>query len=386
MVSDTALHLRASSVPLAWRCAESCRQLADEARIDRPHEITEQGSAFHKWAESIDLPQRADVGAIATRYDVDSNDIDQLCAYASVAWRELQKWHAGGETEYKMEYQSPLEVGDFSTISLEGTADRLRVDGTTGYVLDWKSGWLLGDYEHQQRAYAFLTLMCVGKPIEKVYTTTVHVRLGFYETKVYTAAELRSWFDDLKLRLRNGLGKFNPGAHCDNCSRHYACVGSAEFNSRALAAIQNGDGTAVVELTHENKALVGPQLAEAFSLVKYVEKRCKEFREALKTQVMSVGEMPTGDNGKVLRIIEMEKRSLDPKKAWPVLQEHMDIDEINRACTVSLAKCQDVVGAKAADGTKGVVRKQLLEELETAGAVHVKRVEQLREVKGTTHV
>ncbi|MCH7872848.1 MAG: PD-(D/E)XK nuclease family protein, partial [Planctomycetes bacterium] len=205
-----------------------------------------------------------------------------------------------------------------------GSIDRRKiVDEKSVRHLDYKTGYLDGGYDHQQRCYAYLAV--INNPaIEEVYSAVSYVRLGWWEATTYTREELLAWHADFMLRLRNGLGSFNPADHCGRCDRMHGCPGAKAYTQNSLAILNNG--TVPVELTVANKATMGPVLAQHLRDVRFIEKRCKEFRAVLKLQIQKVGPIPAGIDGRVLGIVKQNRRSLDAQKAWPILAKRLTRD------------------------------------------------------------
>lgn len=369
---NTTLNIRCSRLDRAWICAESLNP--GDPSIETPSEPADLGSAFHEWSRTRGT---ADQEEIATRYNVSADELDRLVAYSMIAERDLKAWFAGAAAERALVYQEPWDCPPYDKIRLAGSVDRCEVLGESAAILDYKTGRVDTGYEHQQRGYAFL-LMRAETGITEVKSATVYVAHGYWKGRTYKVASLESWWHDFKRRLANGIGRFAPGPHCGFCPRRPTCPGVQAYQQSALAVVNDGDTP--LELTVENMAVVGPQLAETRSNVSYIAKRCEEFMEVLRAQVIEVGgEIPAGD-GKVLKIIEVNRRSLDAQKAWPVLARQLNDEQIAGVCKISLSKCQEIVGAKAERGTKGAVRKQLADDLEEAGAVIPSITKQLREV------
>lgn len=375
---STTLNIRASRCDTAWECAESIVLDPERVRINQPHELTELGIAFHEWARSIESDERSDPAVIAQRYGVDADELDMLCAFAMIAERDIGNWFAGSDTEVEYSHTCEFDCPPYTHLRLSGSIDRQKiVDEKSWRHLDYKTGYLDGGYDHQQRCYAFLAV--INDPeIEEVYSAVSYVRLGWWEAKTYTREELLAWHRDFMLRLRNGLGSFNPADHCGRCDRLHGCPGAKAYTQHSLAIL--GDGTVPVELTVANKATMGPVLAQYLRDVRFIEKRCQQFRAVLKMQIQNVGPVPSGIDGKVLGITKSSRRSLDAKRSWPILVQHLSQDEINGACSVSLSKCQDAVAAKMETG-KGKARTALAEQLQAAGAVKTAVIESLKETK-----
>lgn len=375
---STTLSIRASRSDTAWECAESVVLDPEAIRINQPHELTELGSAFHEWAQSIESDERSDPTVIAQRYGVEADELDMLCAFAMIAERDISKWFTGSDTEIKHSHICAFDCPPYTHLRLSGSIDRRKiVDKKIHRHLDYKTGYLDGGYDHQQRCYAFLAV-ANDPEIESIYSAVSYVRLGWWEAKTYTREELLAWFEDFMLRLRNGLGSFNPADHCGRCDRMHGCPGAKAYTQNSLAILSNG--AVQVELTAENKTTIGPLVAQTLRDVRFIEKRCAEFRAVLKLQIQKVGPVPSGIDGKVLGIVKANKRSLDAQKAWPILSKRMTRDEINSACSVSLGKCQNAIAAKVETG-KGKARTAIAEELQAAGAIKTAVTESLKETK-----
>jgi hypothetical protein len=354
-----------------------------ETPIAPEGEAAKLGSAFHVWAESIFEDEPADVPEIADRYGVDPDELHRLAAYAYTAWRDIK------------DYFTPASQAE---VSFEGTAkshpeyhftgstDRLEVqleptspDPPWACVLDWKTGRVEGSYEQQFRQYAWL--VCMKYPeVQVVHVIACYVQLKFWETHTYTREQLTTWHEDFLRRLDNGIGRYQPGDHCEFCPRRCTCPGAREYSRNAIETMSD---IPLEQLTVENRDELGPAYNECYRKVQHIMKRCEEFKASIKQLVHDVGGIPDG-KGKMLGITETNRRSLDPMNAWPILQQYMSDAEIAEATKISLKKCQDTVAARTS-GAKGEARKQLLRALEGAEAVRVKTTESMREMKAPLH-
>lgn len=373
---NQTLHIRASAADRAWDCTESLLP-GDGPLVSPTGEAAELGSAFHEWARTRN--NGADLEEIVTRYGVDAEDLDRLVAYAMIAERDLRKWFVGATAERSMEHREMWDCPPYTEIHLTGTVDRAEVVGERGAILDYKTGRIETGYEHQQHAYAFLWL-CQNPEIIEVQSATVHVAHGYWRGRTYSSKSLWAWWYDLLRRLGNGVGRFSPGDHCSFCPRRPTCPGVAAYHRSALATVvdERSEGSAL-ELTADNKELRGPEVAEKRRKVAYIAKRCEEFMSVLRNTVDEIGDVPAGD-GKVLRILETRRQSLDTLKAWSILSETIGQEALAEACSISLSKCKQFVRDAAYKGSKGQVAQQLVDELERADAISTKTIKQLREV------
>lgn len=374
---SNTLNIRCSRLDRAWICAESLNP--GEPSIETPSEPADLGSAFHEWSRTRDT---SDQSEIATRYSVSADELDRLIAYSMIAERDLKAWFHGAAPERALVHEEPWDCPPYDKIRLTGSIDRSEVLGESAAILDYKTGRVDTGYEHQQRGYGFLMIRAEPR-ITEVKSATVYVAHGYWKPRTYKVESLESWWFDFKRRLANGIGRFSPGSHCGFCPRRPTCPGVYAYERSALAIATSQDPEVFeTELTVENKAIVGPQLAERRSSVSFIAKRCEEFMSVLRAKVIEVGgEIPAGD-GKVLKIIKVNRRTLDAQKAWPVLARWLKDEQIAGVCKISLSKCQEIVGKEAPHGTKGAVRKQLADDLEESGAVIPGITEQLREVAG----
>ncbi len=368
----TTLHIRASAADRAWDCTESLLP-GDGPLVSPTGEAAELGSAFHEWARTRN--NGANLEEIVTRYGVDAEDLDRLVAYAMIAERDLRKWFVGASAEAPMGYGEPWDCPPYTDIKLTGTVDRQEVVGERAAIMDYKTGRVDTGYGHQQRAYGFL-MICVCPDVTEVQSATVFVRQGYWKARIYTRKQLEAWWYDLKRRLANGMGKFQPGDHCSFCPRRPTCPGVKAYHQTALACVD--EPVFEGELTVENKEIEGPFLAERRRKVVYIAQRCKDFLNVLRATAIEVGEIPAGD-GKVLRIIDTHRKDLDTLKAWPILSATIGQEALAEACEIKLTKCKQFV-RDATDKGKGAAAQELVEELERAGAVSTRIVKQLREV------
>ena len=376
MPGEPIVKVRASSADQVWDCVESIMAPPGEVTVNPEHDATRVGNAFHAWAQHIDDDERPSSGEYAEQFGCDPEELDRLCAYACVAWRELQDWFGGGDVEQSM--SQTCTMADGRTWLLTGTVDRLALDVNVAYILDWKTGYIEAGYEHQQRAYG--ALVCLNNElVEKVFSCRVYPRLGLVDTKEYSAVQLLEWLGHFETRISNGLGSFAPGPHCERCKRRATCPGIREATQSALACI-DGDA-AIVNLTASNKAELGPVLAEQVRKVRFVAKRCDEYLGAVRDMIRPLGSVPAGDDGRVLKLIPQNRRKIKPAEAWPVLHQFLDDSQVLETVKVSLTAVEKAVADNADRGQKGIQKKRLAAALEDAKAIEINVTETMRETK-----
>ena len=374
----TTIKLRASSADVAWACGASLVPQSDHPVEYREHP-TEIGSAMHAWTRYIRDPERRpETEDLATQFTVDAEELQMLCNTAAKIYREhLAGLFADGETE--TQGMITRNLGD-DILELTGHLDDVAFFANLAYLNDWKSGRLEGMSEHQQRAYCMLLFSADGD-LEQVQSILTYVRLGYFETTTYTREQIYAWFIELQTRILNGLQKFSPGEHCARCQNALTCTGAAEHQTKCLALFDDDKGLSMTELTRETAAELGPIIADKVAKVRFIEKRCEAFIKAVRERVLVIGEVPAGD-GKVLRVQQVNRRSLNSRLALPVIVDALSADEYASVVKFSISKVEQAVANKRPTGTTVVAaKKKLTNALDKAGAIYTTQSDQLKIAK-----
>lgn len=379
----TDLRIRCSELPRTRKCAESIRDTPDLVPLSISGQPADLGKAVHEYARHIDAPTRPDLDELADTYDVPIDELEIAVALMLRAWRlevdghSLSSIFADSATEVALSYTEPFEIPGtpFESITLTGTADRLAVDGSLAKLLDWKSGRKDTNVSDQLKGYGFLAV--IDRPdVDRVYSTTVRQALGYWEPTTYTRAGLLQWWEELKLGLRNGYGKFSPGDHCLGCRRFGSCDGPIAYTQRAIEVLERPAPV----ITPANVGELGPLIAEDIRSIRWFMGRGKEYISGVREIIRAIGPIPAGDGRQVAIRVE-EKRALSKIAARPVLAEHCTDDEIAFATAISVSKLEKQLRARTPDGEKKHAVAKFRQDLDAVGAIRTSETEKVVEMK-----
>jgi hypothetical protein len=380
-MNPTRTTVRCSSLPLFWKCPSSAFVDPGEVVLNQSSEPAEAGTAFHRWIAAHIRGEDLDQGDLATEHGCDADELKMLCAMGVKALKELRRHFDGCDGPLMVEAEVAADLGD--GLRIVGSADLMGRQKRIALILDWKTGRVESDYGHQVRGYAYsgMEKLATKVPldIDEVVVITVWVREGVWDIDRFTVKQLQGWADELRRRVRNGRGNFNPGGHCAYCPRAAACPGRRTL-LRSVIADLSVEGMKVLEWTPETRAALGPQIGEMFGKVRLVEKAAQDFRETLKADIEQHGPISIG-GGRQLAIVETNRRVLDPAKARPVLGRYLTPEEIDRATTISPSQCEGLAVAKAPKGQGAGIKREIGAALEAAGAVSINVIHALKETK-----
>ncbi len=364
------IRVRASSLPLAFRCPASVRPAA--IRLNETNEAADNGTAAHEVLRSLPSTGQIDwesIAEIAARFGADPDETRMLAALGAKLWPAVADSFHGAMTELELRY----EVSD--SLSLTGHADLLSVSATSIRIGDWKTGRKDRDYSEQLKGYAALALL--GAPdIDEATSTILWVRDQEIENYTMRRADLDAWLKRLSSELVEWDGVYRPGAHCAHCPRSHECEAANALIRRDVAIIADREIVARAEAELEQMAPdeIVTVLQKASLVVKYAER----VRAAIKAHVERKGEI-TGA-GFTLSIETEERRELDPLAAWPVLEElGFEDDDLARAMDLRISRVEKIVREKAGKGSGAAAVRRLSERLKAAGAVSTKQISKLKE-------
>ena len=110
------------------------------------------------------------------------------------------------------------------------------------------------------------------------------------------------------------------------------------------------------------------RLDEFYDRLKMVKQACDAMTKGLALHVnIRNGELAT--TGGMFKLINIEKKTLDPVKSWDTIAEHLSTTEIAECTSISLPKVLKAVGKKAEPGQGVKVKKALTDQLDAAGAI-----------------
>jgi len=379
---DRIFTVRCSALDLLWQCAESIDRPDGALVVSPANEMADLGTAQHRAAESLGVDSEPDLADIASRFGVDLDELSMLWAMTLRQWNGgeqhpgLKTWFADGDTECQGEHVVEWPHHSYTHFRLRGKRDRRAIRGNRVYGLDWKTGYVEADHEHQMRGYGFLDMLAYPEA-EQIWSGIAYVRLGFIDAKIYTRRQLEDWFADLLTHLANQLGTYAPGPHCRFCDRQHDCAGRDRWMQSAIVAF----GSNLRVPIEGPPEMIGPQLAELLRTAKAVGGACDRVRDVAREYADAHdGFFPTGD-GRAFELRTTKRRSIDPAAGWPVLSQHLTDGELAPCVKISKGAVEKAIGAKTERGGKGKAIEALMDELDAAGALREQPMTQLREVK-----
>lgn len=361
------LHLRASSLPLAFRCAASVRPA--ELRIDEVHESANVGTAAHEALRSLAETGSLDweaIPEIAARHRVDEDEVRMLCALGNTLWQSVSESFGGALTEVALS-------AELDGVTLTGHVDLLAIHGTVARAGDWKTGRKDSDYSAQMRAYAALILLD-NPQLTEVTVTVLWVRDQSIENYTMRREGLRAWLGDLTARVIEWDGVYRPGEHCRHCPRSHECQAANALARRDVAALN--DRELVERAENELSQMTAEQILDLHRKVVMVSSYCERVHAAIKEHVAKHGDVVA--DGKRLTIETQERRQLDPLAAWPVLEAAgFDDEDFARCVDLRISRVEKVVAEKAGRGNGAAAVRKVAKELESAEAVERKQTHKL---------
>lgn len=359
------IELRASSLPLAFRCGGSVHFWG--LRVDLVSEAGDLGTAVHEGLRP--LVERGEVDwhgapALAKRFNVDEQEMRMLIGLAVPLWRQFEGLFPDPVTEHEFSER----ITSNPPIRLTGHADVLACDQVAQRVvmLDWKTGRRDSDYSEQALGYCALALLRDPVAVEAT-CTLVWIRDGEAENYTMKREDLPAWLDRLR-QLVHWDGIYRVGEHCTYCKRRHSCEGRHALVQGRIAELV-GAPTVRLDLMEPSELV---QLLERADLAAEVG---KGVRAAIKDEVRARGDVVAG--GKRLTIATEERRALDTRKAWHVIDVLLTPEQMEASVEISLAEVERFV-AKNAPARKGAAAvRQLRQALEDVGAIQTHSIEKL---------
>lgn len=349
-------------MPLAFRCPASMRP---ELKLDEAHDAANAGTAAHEALRPLAEGRGVDfddVDAIAQRYHADPDEVRMLCAMGVKLWREVRETFPGAITEADLE----LEL-DGATLT--GHMDLTAITGDVARGADWKTGRLDSDHSEQMKAYGTLLLLTYPQ-LREATVTILWVRDGEIENYTMTRADAIAWVARVESEVIRWDGTYRPGSHCQHCPRSHECAAANAMARRDVAAISNKALVARVE--SEIATMQPAELITLVSKARAVEKMAKRVVDAVKEHVLARGDIAAPGVGR-LTIQTEERRSVDPLKAWPVLEAEGFTDEdFAQVVTLGISKVERLTAKKAGKGSGAGAVRELQRRLTEAGAIETK--------------
>jgi hypothetical protein len=358
--AEQFVNLRASSMPLAFRCPAAIRR--GSLLINSSNEAADNGTAAHEVLRTLPRTNKIDwdrIPEIARNYGADPDETRMLCAMGAKLWNEVSDSFADAMTEVD------LKIEIVPGVFLTGHADLLAISQTSMRVGDWKTGRKDTDHSHQFKAYASMALLS-STDITEATGTGLWVRDREVENYTLDRLAAAAWVDDVRCEIIEWDNVYRPGRHCGFCPRNYECEAANALVRRDVAAIADVELVSRVEC--ELSSMTGDEIATILHKADLVVRYAARVRDAVKAHIERNGDV-VGD-GVRLTIVEQSGRELDPLKAWPILEElSFKDDDLARVMKLKISEIEAVIRERAPRGEKASAVLKLGQLLEAAGAV-----------------
>lgn len=363
-MTDT-IHVRASSLPLASRCAASLVK----PEIETDSAEGELGSAVHWMLAKMVHGERPTVDEALNLWPrVDRDELGRLYRAGCFCWPQIQERFPDPWTE--MELVAPLDDAE-PAVALQGHVDVVDYSQGEIWVADWKSGYLDHDHEEQVRAYCWLAMQAVKLDTARACVIRLRDCAGDYYS--YTRDELATWWQARCEQLRR-QSLYVAGEHCRWCKRAYECPANRQRLIVGLHVLAND------ERLHRGEALSGEDLGKLYWHAKAVGDLVEHSLKAIKAQVAGCGgHVPIG-NGQALELTEQKQvRILPTSGAMRLLEERIGPERTYACLTIGKTKVLDEVKVQAPPGRgqKTAAVTEIMASLEQVGAVTTNIVQKL---------
>lgn len=338
--------MRASAAPYARLCPSLLHELGP-IHMNGSSGLAQMGTAVHECMKLHILGTEADITSIAFVYDVDPDELEELCLFGRIRYDALR------EQQLLM---APRPEVRMTAGTREGTTDLISVDDEAIVVVDWKSGFKtvpIRVYD-QIACYMWMAREKFGRRPEYVGVCE-DLRLRSSTVYRFTDESLDAWDAEMR-RVESQVGTvYNPGDACTYCKHKTDCAARDQW------------------LSHGVRAMVSQQeavtLGELYEQWKAAKAAVSAYERVLKSQVEVDGCVPIDDECEV-RFVIKTRDSIKPSKAWPVLQSHgLTAAEIAEAMSISKTELLKQHKAKYGRGAKQVAADRLISDLKAQGAI-----------------
>ena len=186
------IHIRCSSLPLAFKCAGSTRRGA--VPVNESHGAADTGTAGHEGHAIMVRTGKVDwdaVPALARKHEVDEQELRVLLALGLQLWDKVKESFPNASAEVPLKHQ-------IGRVLLTGHPDVMAASGTVLRILDWKDGRLDTNYREQLLGYCALGLLVTGGATS-AESGIGWVRDGEYEAHTMDRAGLYVWMQRIDL-------------------------------------------------------------------------------------------------------------------------------------------------------------------------------------------
>lgn len=362
------INVRASSLPLAFRCPASIhRRLEGHIAIDGWNEPAELGTAVHAaFAEHLDTGQLVDTDQYARRFDVPEAEVQMLYNAAVNLWSAIS--HSMGES-FQTEVAMEMELAP--RLNISGHADIVaHPNEHTLAIIDLKTGRRDVDHRDQLLGYAALALEDFPG-ITKVQTIILWARDLVVESDEFTAIEVKAWGKEFAEKVMDWDGRYIAGGHCAFCPVAHGCPARALMLEGAAAELSAEPRMAQVmqDLRSDNEEDRLAAHAMALSLYErtsVIAKMVDTFRAAIRHEIEMNG--PIADEIESLSLETQTRRTLKPAQSMDVFANYLPLEDLLSCAKLSKTAVFDLIAENAEHGTKAGIKRQLNKELEQADA------------------
>lgn len=351
--------VRASSLPLAVICPNAVLNPDNLIRAEEHVPAAYLGTLIHRQLELLVDTGEYDSDGLKQRLDeADFDRAEALIHNFSVVWREAKKHMPEPQSERYL-------TADFDGFSLSGHIDLSYVDtdNLTAYIIDYKTGRVHDDHYHQMAAYAALLWAEEGKflPGFEVHVSAIYLEDNSVTPYTFTGAQLQEWSNEVRDLLSQN--RYSVSRKCGTCSLAESCPAWNQYARNSIAAFLGEDGPAPkwVDLPAEKRG-------DVMDRVYVVEKAISRIKASLKSAVEKHGSLATGD-GKEYTLLPHVYRSLNTQRALPILRKRLGDETVSELAEINLTQAVTRFVNKTKKGGRAKARRDLLEELEQAGAI-----------------
>ena len=379
----------ASSLERAGRCLGS----AILPRVDEITDAASRGIAIHAFlarVAEVGREEALDEVAEEFRLVCTAVDLDVLPTSAMEVIAELA-------LAYDPETGTARELGrnigrrypPVHPREFVGTADVVTLSSTEVFVADFKTGHGLIAPAKENPQLRFLGL-AAARVFHRRHLRVAIIKLTedgtpFFDSAEYDAIELDAIEEELRDLARRvdqakdllAIGEAPPvtvGIHCRRCPSLVHCPGQTAL-VRKLACQPDAVGEEIM-------AALTPELAStAWARLKVAEEILRRVREALYAYARDCGIHLA--SGVVVGEVETQRRQLDGKIAFEVLERlhgpavaraAVELDASQASIERALRGVAEVTGERLAK-----LKRQVMAELEQAGAVSIRTSRTIRE-------
>lgn len=354
------LRLRCSALPQAFLCGGSVRR--GPLAIDAANDAAYMGNAAHEGHARMVERGSVDwdgVPELARRRNVDERELRVLLAFGQRLWDKIRDSFPNASTEVALEYEE-------AEFRLTGHVDVLGASAGVANLGDWKDGRLDKDFAEQLMGYCALVLLTFPE-LERATAGIMWVREGEFEPYSMGRHLLEKWLERLRTEVVRWDGTYRPGNHCKHCWRDHECPARKALVRRDVEAFSDKMSAAVAEDEDALQAMPAETVIELLVRADRVRLYAERVRDAIREHVMKHGEV--AGNGYKLVLQHEERRGLDTRAAWPVLESVIDDEQMPDVIELKISKVEDIVAKAAGKGKGAAAKRKLQEALDEAGAI-----------------